>query len=720
MKKTLLLSTAILVSVAGYSQNTANTAGKSKLQQKTSFASKKAINDPKVYGPSNSKKITSYPKNSSGCSSALPFTQAVNCLATGGGITTDEQNCLTYNADLNTVFWTTRASTEWNWTGRTSGAIQVTFLNLNANKWDSTILYDDPTAVDGGRYPGGVSLNVAGDTSIAHAYMVGTGPAVGSAFEGEWYASRSLGGGETGLHSIPPADQNYAPFSSAGFFGNISSGFLNADIQQVGSTQAIVAGALNDPNVTATNAGTIKGAVLGKAVLTGTTVTWSADSTSLRPNFYKGVLGYGNNSEPARLAFSPDGTIGYAVFIGRVATPYNNNADSTYAPIVYKSTNAGATWNYLSNLEGYDWPCKHPECEQGVANYGVKAMTEGLYTPKSVNPRNYQFSIDQGMDLAVDVNGTLHLVCTLTPPGSYIDSLGFGYSLYYDYINHHPIIWDFMCDGTSWKTLAVDSVLSGACGVQSTDSTAVNAPFSADGSTTSFLGYTAHITVSRSTDGKVIFYGWSDSDRGNVSTFNNQPDVMIKGYNVVTGKLTATTDVTGGNGVSYYPYVSNLSYYDNAQQAYVVPVVYGIGTSKLGSTPTGTLYDGTKPMQFFYNNCGVFNAGSFTQSAIVHGDNIFASCVLGINSHNAFESAISNYPNPFNNTTTIAVTLSENKAVDVKIYNAIGNLVFSKNIKGNVGENTVTFDGGQLSSGVYYYTVTAGNQQATKKMIIQK
>ena len=103
-------------------------------------------------------------------------------------------------------------------------------------------------------------------------------------------------------------------------------------------------------------------------------------------------------------------------------------------------------------------------------------------------------------------------------------------------------------------------------------------------------------------------------------------------------------------------------------------------------------------------------------------ENGTGSCFLGIQkySNNAFASSITNYPNPFNGTTTISVTLTEQKPVNVKVYNAIGTLVFSKNIEGTAGTNNVTFDGGQLSSGVYYYTVTAGNQQATKKMIIQK
>ena len=55
-----------------------------------------------------------------------------------------------------------------------------------------------------------------------------------------------------------------------------------------------------------------------------------------------------------------------------------------------------------------------------------------------------------------------------------------------------------------------------------------------------------------------------------------------------------------------------------------------------------------------------------------------------------------------------------------RTLNTIGALVYSKTVNGNVGTNNVTFDGSALNAGVYYYTVNAGNQQTTKKMVIAK
>ena len=720
MKKTLLLSTALLVGVAGYSQDLAKKAVGPKLPKKTSVAARKKSASEHQFANANAKKAV-YPKTSTACSQAAPFTQAPNAFATGGAMDSYKQGVLTYNKDLNRVFWDSRASTEWAWTGRTSGAMQSTFLNLKTNKWDSTIAFADPSGTYPGRYPAGMPLNTPGDTALADAFVTASGPVtVGGSWVGNYYAARSLAGGETAIHTPPAADYSYAAVGS--FFGNIDAGFLNVDMQQLnGAGQVIVTGSLYDPQITATNANAVTGAIIAKATLAGGVVTWTHDS--LKPSFYNGTLNYANDAAGARIAFGPDGKTGYAVFLGRLAQNFNNSADSAFTPIVYKSTDGGTTWG-SPILPGYDWACHHPECLQGVTDLAA-AFPKSYY---DINTRNFSFqAYNDGADLTVDANGTLHFVTTLIPPNIYPDSLDFTFPYYYDNVTHHPIIWDFMCDGTDWKTMAVDSVMSCYCGDATTDSTNQFSPFSSDGSTTSFLGYGAHIQVSRSTDGKVVFYGWSDSDRGNVTSYNNQPDVLMKAYDVTTGNVSATTDVTGANGTAFYPFLSDVSYYDNAQSAWVVPVVYGrAATAAIASTPQN-IYDGTAAMQFYYNNCGVFNAANVNTPAQVYVANSSSATVCGssiaptgIASHNAFESSISNYPNPFSNTTTIAVNLSENKAVDVKIYNTIGTLVFSKNVKGNVGQNEVTFDGGQLSSGVYYYTVTAGNEQATKKMIIQK
>ena len=87
-----------------------------------------------------------------------------------------------------------------------------------------------------------------------------------------------------------------------------------------------------------------------------------------------------------------------------------------------------------------------------------------------------------------------------------------------------------------------------------------------------------------------------------------------------------------------------------------------------------------------------------------------------------------NYPNPFNPTTTIKYILPAGKLnykVSVKIYDMLGRLVtviFSGNQ--NPGIYSVEFNaesvGRNLSSGVYYYQVSADQFSMTRKMLLVK
>jgi hypothetical protein len=86
-----------------------------------------------------------------------------------------------------------------------------------------------------------------------------------------------------------------------------------------------------------------------------------------------------------------------------------------------------------------------------------------------------------------------------------------------------------------------------------------------------------------------------------------------------------------------------------------------------------------------------------------------------------------NYPNPFNPTTTITYTLAERADVSLRIYNVAGQLIRTLvNETGSPGEvHTATWDGrndaGQsVSSGVYFYRLTAGSYVQTKKMVLLK
>jgi hypothetical protein len=500
------------------------------------------------------------------------------------------------------------------------------------------------------------------------------------------------------------------------------------------STGSYLDGGLTNADATQSRHGFILKGTLAEPP---TTVTWTIDSTSLIPagGFYKGTgtaansTGYQIAGAP-RLAFGPDGMHGYAVYIGRLATAAGNSSDSCMTPILFTTSDGGNTWAHV--LSGYDWACNHPELKKNL--YNVYANTMRDY---------YSFSAGfSGLDVTVDKNNMLHLVCTmqsvycgsegaLTATSFYPDSASFSYGYDFDYVNYHPIIWDCMTDGSSgWKTLMVDSLLSAQSNGTSTDTTST---YNAVSSTSpDFLTIGAHLTVSRSTDGSKVFYGWADSPDGiNLWVFNTNPDLMLRGYDVSTNMLTPAPSAASiaGNGDIYnlgymfFPYIADVSYYDTTQSAWVVPAVYSYGRTSSISSLGFKVYDGTTTWDYYYTNCGTFAQSDFATAATVIpqvGGTCYTDAGIKTYSNNAFASSIENYPNPFNNTTTIAVTLTENKPVSIKVYNTLGDVVFTKTIDGNVGTNSVTFDGGQVSSGVYYYTVTSGNQQATKKMIIQK
>ena len=80
-----------------------------------------------------------------------------------------------------------------------------------------------------------------------------------------------------------------------------------------------------------------------------------------------------------------------------------------------------------------------------------------------------------------------------------------------------------------------------------------------------------------------------------------------------------------------------------------------------------------------------------------------------------------NYPNPFNPNTSIQFRIPENSFVSLKIYDMLGKEVGTLlNEEKDVGMYKVNFDASNLSSGIYFYSLKAGNFVQTKKMILMK
>jgi hypothetical protein len=80
-----------------------------------------------------------------------------------------------------------------------------------------------------------------------------------------------------------------------------------------------------------------------------------------------------------------------------------------------------------------------------------------------------------------------------------------------------------------------------------------------------------------------------------------------------------------------------------------------------------------------------------------------------------------NYPNPFNPVTKIKFAISSKSFVSLKIYDVTGREIRSYlNATVQPGTYSVDFDGTGLSSGVYFYSLSAGDFMLTRKMVLIK
>ncbi len=80
-----------------------------------------------------------------------------------------------------------------------------------------------------------------------------------------------------------------------------------------------------------------------------------------------------------------------------------------------------------------------------------------------------------------------------------------------------------------------------------------------------------------------------------------------------------------------------------------------------------------------------------------------------------------NYPNPFNPTTNITFELNNDQQVTLNVYNIHGQLITTL-VDGHrsAGQHQVSFDGAELSSGMYLYRLQTADRSITRTMTLVK
>jgi hypothetical protein len=139
----------------------------------------------------------------------------------------------------------------------------------------------------------------------------------------------------------------------------------------------------------------------------------------------------------------------------------------------------------------------------------------------------------------------------------------------------------------------------------------------------------------------------------------------------------------------------------------------------VGYAHSSVAYPATDADSFSWTKSATADGGAYVWEVANYGEE-FPYLVGGSSAPQSF-ALIGASPNPFNPTTAISYQLSANSFVSLKVYNTAGRLVSTLvNGQREAGSYQVTFDGSHLASGVYLYSLTAGSNHATGKMVLMK
>ena len=209
-----------------------------------------------------------------------------------------------------------------------------------------------------------------------------------------------------------------------------------------------------------------------------------------------------------------------------------------------------------------------------------------------------------------------------------------------------------------------------------------------------------------------------------VSTLANLGNIVFAGTN--DGDIYSTTD----NGISWsLKNPSNFSFYNvTILKTYLNNIIAETYINTYISADSGNTW---KSIPFVSGNT-LFITGddvySGTNSGIYHSS---ISKLLDVKSDKqklpVDYSLDQNYPNPFNPSTVIRYTLPVESNVKIVLYNSAGQKIreLINSIKPS-GVHELNFNAGNLSTGIYFYTIIANSSDAklnfrnTKKMLFIK
>ncbi len=380
-----------------------------------------------------------------------------------------------------------------------------------------------------------------------------------------------------------------------------------------------------------------------------------------------------------KVAFGPDGMTGYITIISNNGEAEEQSGYSSYYPIYWKTTDGGENWDgpHFIQMDG----------EHGIGGIVYDHLTDEkiaeLFEPPLPAREEISYTTAFDHDIAVDAWGNLHIAVVIGPTGADAYSIitAEGYIAAVDIFTKDG--------GESWEVEHM-------------------------GYPRTFRGYFPddafsednRIQITMNTAADKVFISWLDTDLEDEED-NNRPNIWTRGFDPITYLKTMGSPVEDGP--------TNVTLFSEGMwQAYMAiapkyclepePGVYHIPFTYEDMDPN----DNVAPVQFKYITDFSFSDADFTIQGI--GEKTPAISI---------ESVSQNYPNPFKAETFVTVGLNSASNLTLEIYSLTGQLVLSKDYGQMIsGTHTLSIRSSEMNPGVYFYTVTAGENKVTRKMVV--
>lgn len=187
-------------------------------------------------------------------------------------------------------------------------------------------------------------------------------------------------------------------------------------------------------------------------------------------------------------------------------------------------------------------------------------------------------------------------------------------------------------------------------------------------------------------------------------------DVAVDTKNQIVITVGATTNLQGKT----IGYVSAKKM-SSGDSVFAFPVVWNANSNSNGINGVCCDTSGN-----FYITGKDYTANTTCHARKYHYDTLTGITVVGGENPAGFKIS-QNYPNPFNPTTKIDFAIPKKEFVMLTVYDMLGNEIATLvNEVKNAGRYVVDFNGSKLSSGTYFYRITAGEYTETKKMLFVK